>query len=120
MANLENYILLKRKIEQYQEKLSELEANKELQQDLIFLAELEELLERYGKSKEQTAKILFPESNNASSQLVATKPRKKREAKTYVHPVTGETVTTAGGNHTILKKWRAENPDVDLSEWIVP
>ena len=37
----------------------------------------------------------------------------------YKNPHTGEEVKTAGGNHTVLKQWRKDYPEIDLKDWLV-
>lgn len=120
MSKLREYAQLKKRMEAMADELQQIENNAAFQDDLKFLNELEELVELHGKTKEEAAELLSPRPVVASAVFEKTKPRKAREPKLYRNPHTGEEVITAGGNHTILKKWRQENPDVELSEWVVP
>lgn len=96
-----------------------IEQNEAFQNDFQFLTELEELVSRHGKSKIEAAELLNPRENSVVASKFEKKPRKAREPKTYRNPHTGEEVTTAGGNHKILKEWRAEFPDAVLTEWVI-
>jgi hypothetical protein len=120
MATLREYMKIKEKMQQMESELATIESNESFQNDLKFFNELETLLEVYEKTKEETAELLNPrQAEHSVNNAFTKKPRKQREPKTYKNPETGETVTTAGGNHTVLKKWRSENPDLDVSDWLV-
>lgn len=117
-SKLKEYQSIKNRIEQMQEQINAIAEDDDFKADLAFLTELENLLEKHGKSKIDTAELLNPRKANDPAPF-DNKPRKKREPRTYKNPHTGEVVTTSGGNHTVLKQWRADNPDVDLKDWIV-
>jgi len=117
MKNLKTYMQLKERMNEINAEIDSIESTESFKEELLFLNELEELLTLHGKSKKETAEILYPKPEEVKS--FAIKPRKKREPKTYKNPKTGQTVTTAGGNHTILRQWREENPDVNLADWVI-
>lgn len=120
MSKLREYTQLKSRMQEMARELELIEENEAFQNDLKFLTELEELVELYGKSKAEAAELLNPRPVVANKEAFEPrKPRKPRKAKLYRNPHTGEEVLTAGGNHTILKKWRSENPDVELADWVV-
>ncbi|EAZ98347.1 histone-like nucleoid-structuring protein, MvaT/MvaU family [Marinobacter sp. ELB17] len=120
MATLREYMKIKEQVQKMESDLAAIENNESFQNDLKFFNELETLLEVYEKTKEEAAELLNPhQAEHLANNAFIKKPRKPREPKTYKNPETGETVTTAGGNHTVLKKWRSENPDLDVSDWIV-
>lgn len=120
MSKLREYTKLKSRMEEMAKELELIEENEAFQKDLQFLTELEDLVELHGKNKAEAAELLNPRPIVANKEAFETrKPRKPREPKLYRNPHTGEEVLTAGGNHTILKKWRKENPDVELASWVV-
>jgi hypothetical protein len=48
----------------------------------------------------------------------ATK-RKPRKIKVFTNPETGETVETRGGNHKVLKDWKAQYNLSSIDDWLV-
>ena len=62
---------------------------------------------------------------NENRELVAkgnkkvAKTRKSRKLKIYTNPITGETVETRGGNHRVLKSWKATHHLTDINDWLV-
>lgn len=116
--NLSDYVLLQKQIEDMKKELKTYNSDENFQKELSFLNEIEEVISKYGKTKEETANLLCPKADEALTEVLS-RPRKKRTPKTYKNPHTGETVTTAGGNHKTLKKWREDHPDAILADWIV-
>ena len=43
--------------------------------------------------------------------------RKSREVKVYKKPHNGEVVQAKGGNHAVLKAWKAERGSVTVESW---
>ncbi|MEN1494583.1 histone-like nucleoid-structuring protein, MvaT/MvaU family, partial [Pseudomonas aeruginosa] len=43
--------------------------------------------------------------------------RKPRELKVYKNPHNGELVQTKGGNHAVLKAWKAEHGAETVESW---
>ena len=119
--NLLQYLSLKEEIEKSNAKIEQLENDENFKKELEFLKDLEDLLELHGKSKVEVAEILNPTqpAAPATNTNFGKTPRKRRVQRTYKNPNTGETVTTAGGNNLVLRKWRAENPDLVLADWLV-
>jgi len=113
-----------RKLEQtLAAQLAELEALKgsaELQKEIEFEEQLRELLATYGCSLRDVINILDPEAARRSP--VATAPqkatRKPREVKVYRNPNNGEIIETKGGNHTLLKQWKAEFGADVVESWL--
>jgi len=46
------------------------------------------------------------------------KTRKPRELKVYINPNTNERVETKGGNHSVLKAWKAEHGGETVESWL--
>lgn len=44
--------------------------------------------------------------------------RKPRQVKVYKNPHTGEVVESKGGNHKILKEWKAEHGSATVESWL--
>ncbi|MNO20171.1 hypothetical protein D3C76_99170 [compost metagenome] len=113
-----------RKLEQtLAAQLAELEAMKgsaELQSEIEFETKLRDLLSKYGYSLRDIINILDPQaSRRAAAPAVAEKaPRRARQVKQYKNPHNGEIIETKGGNHKLLKKWKAEYGSDVVESWL--
>jgi len=109
---------LQAELEALERRKQALEQDESTQREIEFEQMLNNLLQEYGVSKGQAARILCPELFQGD-QAAAPKPRRQRTAKTYRNPHTGEELVTKGGNHTTLKAWRAEYGVEAVSGWVV-
>ncbi|MDM1712762.1 DNA binding protein [Pseudomonas sp. 165] len=113
-----------RKLEQtLAAQLAELEAMKgsaELQSEIEFETKLRDLLSKYGYSLRDIINILDPQaSRRAAAPAVAEKaPRRARQVKQYKNPHNGEIIKTKGGNHKLLKEWKAEYGSDVVEGWL--
>lgn len=46
------------------------------------------------------------------------KSRKKRKLKVYTNPHTGDVIETRGGNHAVIKEWKAEYGADEVESWL--
>lgn len=112
-----------RKLEQtLAAQLAELEAMKgssELQAEIEFETKLRDLLAKYGFSLD-IINILDPQaSHRAAAPAAAEKsPRRARQVKQYKNPHNGEIIETKGGNHKLLKEWKAEYGSDVVEGWL--
>ncbi|HDS1731374.1 histone-like nucleoid-structuring protein, MvaT/MvaU family [Pseudomonas putida] len=113
-----------RKLEQtLAAQLAELEAMKgssELKAEIEFETKLRDLLNNYGFSLRDIINILDPQANrHAAAPAVAEKaPRRARQVKQYKNPHNGEVIETKGGNHKLLKEWKAQYGGDEVEGWI--
>ena len=49
----------------------------------------------------------------------AATARRPRKLKVFKNPETGETVETRGGNHKVLKAWKAEYGLTNINSWLI-
>lgn len=104
--------------------LAELEALKNddsLKKEIEFEQKLRDLLGEYGYSLRNIIAILDPQaaSRRAAPAAVAEKGnRKPRQVKQYKNPHNGETIETKGGNHKILKEWKAKWGSDEVESWL--
>lgn len=107
-----------------QEQLAYLESMKNdagLKREIKFEEDLKKLMQEYGKSLRDVVAILDPESHRAagkSSVRGAATQRKARAIKVYKNPNTNEVVETKGGNHKVLKAWKAEYGNDLVESWL--
>lgn len=111
------YRQIEAQIKTLKSELQMIEARPEFAEDLAFLQSLDALMNDYGKSAGEVLRILNP--SGVDSQRGPGARRGMRKQTTYKNPHTGETVTTAGGNHKVLKEWKKQYPETNIKEWIV-
>lgn len=65
--------------------------------------------------------ILDPEANRrAAAPAAAEKARRRvRQVKLYKNPHNGEIIETKGGNHKLLKEWKAEYGSDTVESWLL-
>ncbi|EPM0011899.1 histone-like nucleoid-structuring protein, MvaT/MvaU family [Pseudomonas aeruginosa] len=107
-----------------QEQLAHLEVMKNdagLKREIKFEEEVKELMQEYGKSLRDVIAILDPESHFSVAKNLArgsAPQRKARAVKVYKNPNTNEVVETKGGNHKVLKAWKAEYGNDLVESWL--
>ncbi|HEE9764985.1 histone-like nucleoid-structuring protein, MvaT/MvaU family [Pseudomonas sp. NBRC 111128] len=113
-----------RKLEQtLAAQLAELEAMKgsaELQAEIEFETKLRDLLAKYGYSLRDIINILDPQASRRTAAPAAAEksPRRARQVKQYKNPHNGELIETKGGNHKLLKEWKAEYGSDVVEGWL--
>ncbi|NIF29471.1 DNA binding protein [Pantoea sp. Tr-811] len=112
-----------RKLEQtLAAQLAELEAMKgssELKKEIEFEEKLRDLLNKYGFSLRDIINLLDPQSvRRAAPAAVEKAPRRARQVKQYKNPHNGEIIETKGGNHKLLKEWKAEYGADVVEGWL--
>ncbi|MGO3987239.1 histone-like nucleoid-structuring protein, MvaT/MvaU family [Pseudomonas sp. SAS7] len=113
-----------RKLEQtLAAQLAELEAMKgssELKKEIEFEEKLRDLLNKYGFSLRDIINLLDPQaSRRPAGSVVAEKaPRRARQVKQYKNPHNGEVIETKGGNHKLLKEWKAQYGADEVESWL--
>lgn len=124
MSNLNEYLSLK-------SKLAELEEKPDLAKDLSFVDEFINLKDRYSFSADDVLRLIKP--GRAFTEISSTErihealqsiskdvPIAKSTAKSlrrYRNPHTGEVVETRGSNHNRLKVWKEEYGSDAVSSW---
>lgn len=103
--------------------LAELEALKgstELQKEIEFEDKLRNLLATYGFSLRDVINLLDPQADRrmAAPLAAAKAPRRARQVKIYKNPENGEIIETKGGNHRLLKEWKAKYGADVVESWV--
>lgn len=109
---------LKRKqaqLEKLQKEVATLEKSKDIQRELAFAQDLEKLLKKYGKTVDDIVKSSVVKK---TAKAAPVRQRKRRKLKVYVNPHTKEKVETRGGNHRVLKAWKAEYGGDVVESWV--
>ena len=118
MSLINEYRATEEAIKELQARLQSLSADDKLQKELEFEGKLRALMAEYQKSLPSIIAILDPEAKSGkitrASKTTGTK--RARKIKQYKNPNSGEVIETKGGNHKVLKEWKAKwGSDVDES-----
>ena len=113
MDKLTELKLKQERLAELQQEVEALEKSKDIQNELAFREDLEKLLTKYGKTMDD----LVPASASKGS-AGAGRQRRKRKLKVYLNPHTKEKVETRGGNHSVLKAWKAEYGSDEVESWL--
>lgn len=92
-----------------------------LKKEIEFETQIKGLMVQYGKTLADVISILDPEAGGygrRTAARVAAPQRKARAVKVYRNPKTGEVVETKGGNHKVLKAWKAEFGNDTVESWL--
>lgn len=97
------------------EELNKLKEDPVLKEELELKEEVNQLLTKYNKTIHDLLKIFQLEGKTASK---GRGNRKVRKLKIYVNPHNNEVVETRGGNHRILKAWKAQYGNETVESWL--
>lgn len=121
MSKLAEYRQLERHLAQQIAALEAMKGDKGLEEEIKFETELRSLLVEYKKSLRDVVALLDPMSLSKSPRI-SVEPRKStrkpRSLKTYKNPHNGETIQTKGGNHSVLKSWKAQYGSDTVESWL--
>lgn len=100
--------------------LESLKSDAGLKQEIEFEQKLKVLMGEYSKSLSDVIAILDPVAGlDAQKGARATVPRRRaRAVKIYRNPTSGEVVQTKGGNHKVLKAWKAQYGNDTVESWL--
>lgn len=120
MSRIAELRQLEAQIAEHQARLESLKNDDKLKKEIEFEEKLRALLGEHGMSLKDVIAVLDPERRSKTRQPVtAEKPtRRERTMKRYKHPDTGEVVETKGGNHKVLKAWKAEHGADTVEGWL--
>ena len=119
MSRLAEFRELERKLADQLAELEALKGSSELQREIEFETKLRDLLNKYGFSLRDIINILDPQASRRAVPAVAEKaPRRARQVKQYKNPHNGEIIETKGGNHKLLKEWKAQYGGDVVEGWL--
>ena len=110
MSLINEYRATEEAIKELQERLKNLSQDDKLKKELEFEGKLRTLMGEYQKSLRDIIALLDPEAKTAKG-VRAAKPavvKRARKVMQYKNPHSGEVIETKGGNHKILKEWKAK------------
>ncbi|MCJ1888250.1 DNA binding protein [Pseudomonas sp. LA21] len=91
-----------------------------LKKEIEFEQKLTALMGEYSKSLRDVIAILDPVAGRDSRKggRAAAPQRRARAVKVYKNPHSGEVVETKGGNHKVLKAWKAQYGNDTVESWL--
>jgi hypothetical protein len=112
---------LEAKLKKLQSDLVNLEKSASFKKEQALVRGVEKLLAQHGKTKAELISFLSDGAASSKKKSVIKKngQRKQRKLKVYKNPKTGEVVETRGGNHRILKAWKAKYKMESVEGWII-
>jgi len=114
---------LEKQMAQLEKELKRIENSAAFRKENAIKKALANLMKKHGCSKADLIALLQSEANTpakrARTAAKAKSSRKPRLLKIFKNPNTGETVETRGGNHKVLKAWKAEYKLANIDEWLV-
>ncbi|RII76798.1 histone-like nucleoid-structuring protein, MvaT/MvaU family [Pseudomonas monteilii] len=119
MSRLAEFRQLEQQLAAQLAELEALKGSSELQKEIEFEAKLRDLLAKYGFSLKDIINLLDPEKGRRAAPVVPERsPRRARKVKQYKNPHNGEIIETKGGNHKLLKEWKAEYGSDVVESWL--
>lgn len=120
MSRLAEFRQLEQKLAAQLAELEEMKSSSELQKEIAFETKLRDLLADYGCSLRDVINILDPQASRraVASSVDERAPRRARQVKQYKNPHNGEIIETKGGNHKLLKEWKAEYGADEVDSWL--
>jgi hypothetical protein len=118
MSKLVEYRELERHLAEQTALLNTLKDDPALQKEVEFEEQLRALLGEYGKSLRDIEALLNPIAKRPANAQSVKQTRKARAVKIYKNPHTDEVVQTKGGNHAVLKAWKAEFGAEEVESWL--
>lgn len=121
MSRLAEFRALEQQLAAQLAELESLKNDEGLKREIEFEQKLRTLLGEYGYSLRNIVAILDPNSASRNTPTVgaARGPVRARKLKVYKNAQTGEIVETKGGNHKVLKEWKAEFGAGTVESWLV-
>lgn len=118
MSMLQKYREIEDTIRDLTAKLDSLSKDDKLKKEIEFEKKLTTLMEQYEKTTRDVVAILDPESKLTAPARATTAPAKRaRRVKQYKNPHNGDVIQTKGGNHKVLKEWKAQYGADTVEGW---
>ncbi|MNJ44385.1 hypothetical protein D3C77_394350 [compost metagenome] len=120
MSRLAEFRQLEQQLAAQLAELEALKGSSELQKEIEFETKLRELLATYSFNLRDVINLLDPQANRRVAAPAAAEktPRRARQVKQYKNPHNGEVIETKGGNHKLLKEWKAQYGGDMVEGWV--
>ncbi|HHX35314.1 MAG TPA: histone-like nucleoid-structuring protein MvaT [Pseudomonadales bacterium] len=118
MSLINEFRETKERIKELEGRLASLSQDSNLQKELEFEEKLRSLMAEYNKSLRDITVIIDPQAAERGATRATTRTRKPRKTKQYNNPHTGDVIETKGGNHKVLKEWKAKWGGDTVESWV--
>jgi hypothetical protein len=119
MSIVNEYRSTEAQIKELQAHLKSLSENASLKQELEFETKLRALMAEYQKALPSIIAILDPQAKGSKvARAGKTGSKRPRKMKQYKNPNTGDVIETKGGNHKVLKEWKAKWGSDLVESWV--
>jgi hypothetical protein len=119
MSKLAEFRQLERNLAEQLQALEALKGDAGLKKEIEFETKLRALLAEYGYSLPNVINLLDPQARRRAPAVESKAgTRKPRQMKVYKNPESGEFVETKGGNHKMLKEWKAKYGSDTVESWL--
>ncbi|MNJ26839.1 hypothetical protein D3C77_213300 [compost metagenome] len=121
MSRLAEFRQLEQQLASQLAELEALKGSSELKKEIEFETKLRDLLAKYGFNLRDIINILDPQASRRTVAPVDAEktPRRPRQMKVYKNPSNGEVIETKGGNHKLIKEWKAKYGAGEVESWLV-
>ena len=114
---------LEKQLVQLEKELKSIENSAAFRKENAVKKALASLMKKHGCSKTDLIALLQNDTSAPAKRrrapTKAKSSRKPRKLKIFKNPNTGETVETRGGNHKVLKAWKAKYKLTNIDDWLV-
>lgn len=119
MSLINEYRQTEEAIKELQSRLENMKTDGSLQREMEFEEKLRALMGEYQKSLRDISALLDPQGTYTKGKTAkpAGSTRQPRKLKQFKNPHTGEVIETKGGNHKVLKEWKAEHGSETVESW---
>ena len=112
---------IEKQMAQLEKELKSIENSAAFKKENAIKRALTNLMKKHGCSKNDLIALLQEDGSEPVRRgtKAAATTRKPRKLKIFKNPKTGETVETRGGNHKVLKAWKAKYKMENIDDWLV-
>ena len=112
---------IEKQMAQLEKELKSIENSAAFKKENAIKRALTSLMKKHGCSKNDLIALLQEGGSEPvrHGKKAAATTRKPRKLKIFKNPRTGETVETRGGNHKVLKAWKAKYKLKNIDDWLV-
>lgn len=120
MSRLAEFRALEKQLAAQLVELEALKNDNGLKREMEFEQKLRDLLGEYSYSLKNVISIFDPQAalHQTKPAIESKTSRKPRQMKIYKNPHNGEIVETKGGNHKVLKEWKAQWGSDVVDSWV--
>ncbi len=118
MSLINEYRATEEALKELKERLDALGSDERLLKEMEFEDKLRGLMSEYNKSLKNIIDLLDPQPLKRAAAVGNAPKRRERKVKVYLNPNNGQVIETKGGNHKILKEWKAEHGNDVVESWV--